>query len=65
MVNEERSVTEKNPATAVDGKSYMTKFYHLDAIIFVGYRVNSIRATKFRQWVYLYHSSVFIAWLDR
>lgn len=31
-------------------KMYMTKFYNLDAIISVGYRVNSIRATQFRQW---------------
>jgi hypothetical protein len=36
--------------TATDGKSYKTKFYNLDAIISVGYRVNSINATKFRQW---------------
>ena len=47
---EERSVTEKNSATAADGKNYMTKFYNLDAIISVGYRVNSIRATQFHQW---------------
>ena len=47
---EESSVTEKNSATATDGKNYMTKFYNLDAIISVGYRVNSIRATQFRQW---------------
>ena len=33
-----------------DGKNYMTQFYNLDAIISVGYRVNSIRATQFRQW---------------
>lgn len=46
----EDSVTEKNSATANDGKNYMTKFYNLDAIISVGYRVNSIRATQFRQW---------------
>lgn len=46
----EDSVTEKNSATAVDGKNYMTQFYNLDAIISVGYRVNSIRATQFRQW---------------
>ena len=46
----EDSVTEKNSATAADGKNYMTKFYNLDAIISVGYRVNSIRATQFRQW---------------
>ena len=44
----EDSVTEKNSATAADGKNYMTKFYNLDAIISVGYRVNSIRATHFR-----------------
>lgn len=36
--------------TAKDNKSYNTKFYNLDAIISVGYRVNSIRATQFRQW---------------
>lgn len=48
--HEEGSVTEKISATAADGKMYMTKFYNLDAIISVGYRVNSIRATQFRQW---------------
>lgn len=47
---EEGSVTEKISATAADGKMYMTNFYNLDAIISVGYRVNSIRATQFRQW---------------
>ncbi len=47
---DENTVTEKNSATAADGKSYLTKFYNLDAIISVGYRVNSIRATQFRQW---------------
>ena len=36
--------------TANDGKKYQTKFYNLDAIISVGYRVNSTRATQFRQW---------------
>lgn len=46
----EDSVTEKISATAADGKNYRTKFYNLDAIISVGYRVNSIRATQFRQW---------------
>lgn len=46
----ESSVAEKNSATAADGKNYQTKFYNLDAIISVGYRVNSIRATQFRQW---------------
>ena len=47
---DENSVTEKNSATAADSKNYQTKFYNLDAIISVGYRVNSIRATQFRQW---------------
>ncbi len=46
----EDSVTEKISATAADGKNYLTKFYNLDVIISVGYRVNSIRATQFRQW---------------
>ena len=36
--------------TALDGKTYNTQFYNLDAIISVGYRVNSIRATQFRRW---------------
>ena len=44
------SVTEKISATASDGKTYATQFYNLDAIISVGYRVNSRRATAFRIW---------------
>jgi len=44
------SVVRKFRNTAADGKSYLTQFYNLDAIISVGYRVNSIRATQFRQW---------------
>lgn len=36
--------------TAEDGKTYNTQFYNLDAIISVGYRVNSVQATRFRQW---------------
>ena len=44
------SVTEKISATASDGKNYPTQFYNLDAIISVGYRVNSQKATKFRIW---------------
>ena len=44
------SVTEKISATASDGKNYQTQFYNIDAIIAVGYRVNSLRATRFRQW---------------
>ena len=47
---QENSVTEKISSTASDGKNYLTKFYNLDAIISVGYRVNSTRATQFRQW---------------
>lgn len=44
------SVAEKISATATDGKNYLTTFYSLDAIIAVGYRVSSARATKFRIW---------------
>jgi hypothetical protein len=44
------SVTEDFSATASDGKNYKTKFYNLDAIIAVGYRVNSKQATQFRIW---------------
>ena len=43
-------VCAKIAHTAEDGKTYNTMFYNLDAIISVGYRVNSIRATQFRQW---------------
>lgn len=49
----QESVCAKNALTAADGKNYQTTFYNLDAIISVGYRVNSIRATKFRQWATL------------
>ena len=44
------SVCSKMEHTASDGKKYQTEFYNLDAIISVGYRVNSIRATQFRRW---------------
>ncbi len=44
------AVTEKFSATAADGKNYLTQHYNLDAIIAVGYRVNSKKATRFRQW---------------
>ncbi len=47
---QENSVTEKISATASDGKKYQTYFYNLDAIISVGYRINSKRATEFRIW---------------
>ena len=46
----ENSVISKMETTASDGKNYDTTFYNLDAIISVGYRVNSVRATQFRQW---------------
>jgi len=44
------AVTKKFLVTAADNKSYNVKHYNLDAIIAVGYRVNSKRATSFRQW---------------
>jgi len=47
---EQNSVIRKFRTTASDGKNYNTQFYNLDAIISVGYRVNSVRATQFRQW---------------
>jgi hypothetical protein len=46
----EAAVVRKFRNTASDGKSYLTAFYNLDAIIAVGFRVNSARATQFRQW---------------
>ena len=46
----EESVISKMETTAADGKMYNTTFYSLDAVISVGYRVNSVRATQFRQW---------------
>ena len=47
---QENSVCSILEHTARDGKKYRTKFYNLDAIISVGYRVNSARATQFRIW---------------
>jgi len=47
---DEKRVCAKNARTAKDGKVYQTKYYNLDAIISVGYRVNSKKATKFRVW---------------
>lgn len=47
---DEKSVIRKFLITAADGKKYHTNFYNLDTIISVGYRVNSLRATQFRQW---------------
>ena len=47
---QENSVSSILEHTADDGKKYSTKFYNLDAIISVGYRVNSAQATHFRIW---------------
>jgi len=47
---QEDSVISILEITAKDGKKYQTKFYNLDAIISVGYRVNSTKATLFRIW---------------
>lgn len=46
----EESVSSILEHTAEDGKKYKTKFYNLDTIISIGYRINSIRATQFRIW---------------
>lgn len=46
----EKSVISKMEITAKDGKGYDTKHYNLDAIIALGYRINSKRATQFRIW---------------
>ena len=47
---DEFSVSSILEHTASDGKTYQTQFYNLDAILSVGYRVNSINATIFRKW---------------
>lgn len=47
---QEDTVSAKIALTAADGKKYQTKLYNLDAILSVGYRVNSIQATQFRIW---------------
>jgi len=44
------SVVKENLTTAQDGKKYKTKYYNLDLIIAVGYRVKSVRGTQFRIW---------------
>lgn len=46
----EAAVLRKIRIAAADGKKYLTNFYNLDAIISVGYRVNSAQATRFRIW---------------
>lgn len=47
---DESSVRKESLLTASDGKKYKTKFYNLDVIISVGYRVKSVRGTQFRMW---------------
>ncbi|MBI4689400.1 MAG: virulence protein RhuM/Fic/DOC family protein [Nitrospirae bacterium] len=47
---DDKTVAEEFSVTASDGKKYKTKHYNLDAIISIGYRINSQRATQFRQW---------------
>lgn len=47
---EREAVVAKNATTAADGKTYLVDYYNLDAIISIGYRVNSVRTTRFRQW---------------
>ena len=47
---EREAVVAKNATTAADGKTYQVEYFNLDVIISVGYRVNSSRATRFRQW---------------
>ena len=47
---DECAVIEESSITASDGKKYKTKLYNLDAIIAVGYRINSKKATEFRIW---------------
>ncbi len=46
----QNSVVKESLTTAVDGKNYRTKYYNLDVIISVGYRVKSPVGTRFRQW---------------
>jgi len=45
-----KSVVAENATTAADGKTYQVKYYNLDAIISVGYRINSVEGTQFRIW---------------
>ena len=48
---QQSSVVSKMETTASDGKKYVTHFYNLDAVLSVGYRVNSLQATQFRIWI--------------
>ena len=53
------SVVKENLTTAKDGKNYKTKYYNLDLIIAVGYRVKSVRGTQFRIWANKLSSSLY------
>lgn len=52
------SVCRKFRHTASDGKNYSVNYYNLDAVISVGYRANSVRATEFRRWCTNVHETV-------
>lgn len=47
---ERPAVVAKNATTAADSKTYQVEYFNLDAILSVGYRVNSVQGTRFRQW---------------
>ena len=47
---ERNSVVSKMETTASDSKNYLTAYYRLEAVLAVGYRVNSVQATQFRIW---------------
>jgi len=47
---ERQAVVAKNATTAADGKTYQVEYFNLDAVLSVGYRVNSRQGTRFRQW---------------
>ena len=47
---EREAVVARSATTVADGKSYQVEFFDLDAILSVGYRVNSMRGTQFRVW---------------
>ncbi len=61
----EDSVISILETTAADGKNYQTRYYNLDAIIAVGYRVNSFQATQFRIWATKTLREFMIIWMNR
>jgi len=68
---DQHSVVKEYLTTASDGKKYKTRFYNLDVIIAVGYRVRSHRGTQFRRWAterlknIRMERTVFLGWLRR